>query len=161
MTDITSIENACRHAGGVVGQRRPMKTASHRPQARSARDGATVAGTPRPRSKRSPGRLGHGSGSGKSVRAIALVAMALWCAGSTMTAAAAPIGFKFVYFQHTNMVHSGLRGTHVVALTFDDGPNPRTDEVLNVLKANHVLATFVIVGRMAHLHPEILQRIAD
>lgn len=67
---------------------------------------------------------------------------------------------RVAYFQAKNIFHSGLRGTHTVALTFDDGPNENTRAVLDVLKANNVKATFFIVGRMARTYPEVLKRIA-
>jgi peptidoglycan/xylan/chitin deacetylase (PgdA/CDA1 family) len=35
-----------------------------------------------------------------------------------------------------------------VALTFDDGPGPYTDQVLDVLRREHVPATFFVVGAM-------------
>ena len=50
--------------------------------------------------------------------------------------------------------------THTIALTFDDGPNAHTEEVLDELKKLHVKATFFIVGKMAHRHPKTLARIA-
>jgi peptidoglycan/xylan/chitin deacetylase (PgdA/CDA1 family) len=53
-----------------------------------------------------------------------------------------------------------LRDAHTIALTFDDGPNARTSEVLDVLKSHNVKATFFIVGKMAHAHPDILARVA-
>ena len=68
---------------------------------------------------------------------------------------------QVAYFQTGNIFHSGLRGTHTVALTFDDGPNANTPGVLDALKAYNVKATFFIVGRMARAYPEILKRIAD
>ncbi|MHC0038325.1 polysaccharide deacetylase family protein [Pseudoneobacillus sp. C159] len=34
----------------------------------------------------------------------------------------------------------------VVALTFDDGPNEKTDEILKILKDNDVKATFYLIG---------------
>jgi peptidoglycan-N-acetylglucosamine deacetylase len=67
---------------------------------------------------------------------------------------------QLAYFQPKNIFHSGLRHSHIIALTFDDGPNAYTQEVLDALKANGVKATFFIVGRMAVAHPEILARIA-
>lgn len=67
---------------------------------------------------------------------------------------------QIAYFQTRNIFHSGLRDTHTVALTFDDGPNANTRAVLDVLKAHNVKATFFIVGRMARAYPEVLQRIA-
>lgn len=67
---------------------------------------------------------------------------------------------KFAYFQATNIFHAGLRGTHTVSLTFDDGPGVNTPAVLDALKAQGIRATFFVVGRMARVHPEILARIA-
>jgi len=67
---------------------------------------------------------------------------------------------QIAYFQTKNIFHSGLRGTHTVALTFDDGPNENTRAVLDVLKANNVKATFFIVGRMARTYPDVLKRVA-
>ncbi len=47
-----------------------------------------------------------------------------------------------------------------VALTFDDGPHPgTTDQVLELLAANDVRATFFCVGRNAEAHPELVRRI--
>ncbi len=62
--------------------------------------------------------------------------------------------------QARSIFHSGLRDAHTIALTFDDGPNDYTPAVLNALKTYNVKATFFIVGRMAHRHPEVLARIA-
>jgi len=67
---------------------------------------------------------------------------------------------QLAYFQQKNITHSGLRGTHTVALTFDDGPNAATVEVMRVLKEQNVPATFFIVGRMAKAHPDILAEVA-
>lgn len=48
----------------------------------------------------------------------------------------------------------------VVALTFDDGPQPEvTPRVLDILRARGVRATFFLIGRAARRHPEIVQRI--
>jgi len=67
---------------------------------------------------------------------------------------------RIALFQAKSIYRSGLRQNHVVALTFDDGPNANTLGVLDVLKAYNAKATFFIVGRMAHKHPEVLRRIA-
>ncbi len=69
-------------------------------------------------------------------------------------------GVQVALFQNRTIFHSGLTHAHSIALTFDDGPNAHTEEVLDVLKKYHVKATFFIVGNMAHRHPEILARIA-
>lgn len=46
-----------------------------------------------------------------------------------------------------------------VAITFDDGPSPKlTTELLDMLKARGVKATFYVVGQNAEAHPEILRR---
>jgi peptidoglycan/xylan/chitin deacetylase (PgdA/CDA1 family) len=67
---------------------------------------------------------------------------------------------QVAYFQARTLFHSGLRDTHTVALTFDDGPNLNTPGVLDVLKAMNVKATFFIVGKMAKAYPQILARVA-
>src|SRR5664280_474762 len=49
-------------------------------------------------------------------------------------------------------------GQKVVALTFDDGPSPiYTPQVLQILVADHVPASFQIVGEYGAAHPEILR----
>lgn len=49
-----------------------------------------------------------------------------------------------------------------VALTFDDGPTvPYTGQVLDVLRAHGVKATFFLCGSAAELHPELVRRIRD
>ena len=57
----------------------------------------------------------------------------------------------------------GPTDRRVVALTFDDGPNPPyTDRILAVLRHEHVHATFFIVGRAALAHPsEIRKMVRD
>ncbi|GGV37452.1 deacetylase [Actinomadura cremea] len=45
-----------------------------------------------------------------------------------------------------------------VALTFDDGPVPGTAELLDVLDANGVRATFFLVGEKAAEHPDLVRR---
>jgi peptidoglycan/xylan/chitin deacetylase (PgdA/CDA1 family) len=67
---------------------------------------------------------------------------------------------QLALLQQRTIFHSGITHAHTIALTFDDGPNAHTDEVLDALKKLHVKATFFIVGHMAHLHPATLARIA-
>ena len=46
----------------------------------------------------------------------------------------------------------------VVALTFDDGPNPPyTDEIVDYLHRAHVPATFFVVGKAVQAHPDIVR----
>lgn len=54
---------------------------------------------------------------------------------------------------------SGPANAHVVALTFDDGPNPPyTDEILNLLERENVRATFFVVGRAVQAYPQTVRR---
>lgn len=46
-----------------------------------------------------------------------------------------------------------------IALTFDDGPNPRyTDAVLDILSEYGIKATFFVIGKNAELYPDPLLR---
>jgi peptidoglycan/xylan/chitin deacetylase (PgdA/CDA1 family) len=48
---------------------------------------------------------------------------------------------------------------HIVALTFDDGPNARTTPaLLDVLERDHVRATFFVVGRAVVRNPKLVRR---
>jgi len=50
--------------------------------------------------------------------------------------------------------HPGL-----VALTFDDGPDPRwTPRLLDILKAKYAPATFFVIGENMQKHPELVMR---
>jgi peptidoglycan/xylan/chitin deacetylase (PgdA/CDA1 family) len=49
-----------------------------------------------------------------------------------------------------------------LALTFDDGPNPAwTPQLLDILAAHNVHATFFMVGKFAQAEPALVRRIAD
>ncbi|MDG4761742.1 polysaccharide deacetylase family protein [Micromonospora sp. WMMD710] len=53
-------------------------------------------------------------------------------------------------------------GTPRLALTFDDGPDPRyTPQVLAMLREFDVKATFCVVGENAQAHPDLIQAIVD
>jgi peptidoglycan/xylan/chitin deacetylase (PgdA/CDA1 family) len=58
--------------------------------------------------------------------------------------------------------HSLMRtGDAGVALTFDDGPDPvQTPRLLDLLRRQHVKATFCLVGRNVAAHPALVRRIA-
>jgi peptidoglycan/xylan/chitin deacetylase (PgdA/CDA1 family) len=52
------------------------------------------------------------------------------------------------------------KDTDAIYLTFDDGPNPKvTPWVLDVLKEQHVKATFFLIGEHVRNYPNILDRI--
>ncbi|MFZ5986984.1 MAG: glycosyltransferase [Bacillota bacterium] len=55
---------------------------------------------------------------------------------------------------------SGLYGDKRIALTFDDGPNPKyTPQILDILKRSNIKATFLVTGKKAQAYPEIIKRI--
>lgn len=52
-------------------------------------------------------------------------------------------------------------GEKVVALTFDDGPNPTyTRQILDILQRENAKATFFVIGRVAQGQPDLMRRIA-
>ncbi|MFK0152539.1 bifunctional polysaccharide deacetylase/glycosyltransferase family 2 protein [Streptomyces sp. NPDC090493] len=56
--------------------------------------------------------------------------------------------------------HTARPKTRTIALTFDDGPDPTwTPRILDVLRRNHVHATFFVVGTEVVDHPELVRRI--
>lgn len=59
-------------------------------------------------------------------------------------------------------VVNGRSDAREVALTFDDGPNPPyTNAILDVLRDEHVHATFFVVGRAAAAYPATVRRIVN
>ena len=53
----------------------------------------------------------------------------------------------------------GPPNERIVALTFDDGPNPPyTDRILDVLERERVRATFFLVGRAVQAYPQVVRR---
>ncbi|WP_369390783.1 bifunctional polysaccharide deacetylase/glycosyltransferase family 2 protein [Streptomyces sp. CG1] len=57
-------------------------------------------------------------------------------------------------------VHTARLQDRTIALTFDDGPDPVwTPRILDVLRRNHVRATFFVVGTEVAAHPELVRRI--
>jgi peptidoglycan/xylan/chitin deacetylase (PgdA/CDA1 family) len=60
------------------------------------------------------------------------------------------------------LFYSGPSDRKQAALTFDDGPDAVfTPQVLDVLKANNVKATFFVIGSRARANPEVIRRIAE
>jgi peptidoglycan-N-acetylglucosamine deacetylase len=50
----------------------------------------------------------------------------------------------------------------LVALTFDDGPNPaQTPQVLDLLAEHHAVATFCMVGSQVRRHPDLVRQVVD
>ncbi|NGO72975.1 polysaccharide deacetylase family protein [Streptomyces sp. SB3404] len=59
-----------------------------------------------------------------------------------------------------DLVHTTAAGGRSVALTLDDGPHPVwTPKVLDLLKRQHVKATFCLIGPNAQRYPALVKRI--
>jgi peptidoglycan-N-acetylglucosamine deacetylase len=72
----------------------------------------------------------------------------------------APFLFRFGFY--LPIISRGRTGQRVVALTFDDGPDPATTpHLLRLLAAHDVPATFFVVGQRAAAHPELIRAILD
>jgi len=82
-------------------------------------------------------------------------------AGVAATSTALASDNDLAWFQSSSIFHSGLRDAHTIALTFDDGPGGATPEVLDVLKAHNVKATFFLVGTFAKTRHATVARIAN
>ncbi len=60
------------------------------------------------------------------------------------------------------VVHRGQIPAKMVALTFDDGPDPEfTPKVLDALRRHDVRATFFLIGSRAEREPELVKRLAS
>ena len=113
---------------------------------------------------------------GRSMRAVLAVLVLMWFTGAPLFASECPgnpdaLGTsRTLAVSPTDYPRVGsmqydqtlpLDDLEVV-LTFDDGPlSPYTSRVLDILKAQCVLATFFIVGQMADSYPPLLRRIRD
>ncbi|MBE6895093.1 MAG: polysaccharide deacetylase [Ruminococcaceae bacterium] len=75
------------------------------------------------------------------------------------------LGYRDVYatkndFTHTDMaVQTAEMETKTVYLTFDDGPSPRTLEILDILKEYNIKATFFILSDEKETSKDIVKRI--
>ena len=87
------------------------------------------------------------------------------------TAAAAAIGalvvgtqpraaFALLEPMTPNLVWRVRTDQPLVALSFDDGPDPtHTPQVLDILKRSGATATFFLIGQRAEAHPDLVRRI--
>ena len=72
---------------------------------------------------------------------------------------------KFGNYPDAAAIYTALEGMQIdpngkmLALTFDDGPySPITEQILDVLEANHARATFFIKGAYVDMHPDLVAR---
>jgi peptidoglycan/xylan/chitin deacetylase (PgdA/CDA1 family) len=74
----------------------------------------------------------------------------------------AVIGSGLVQSGYHIKTYNGIKTTDKkVAITFDDGPTPSTENVLELLKEYNVKATFFCIGKQIEKYPDILQKIID
>lgn len=59
---------------------------------------------------------------------------------------------------YTSYLSLGTPRRMDVALTFDDGPGPYTARILKVLRREHAVATFFVIGRQARMFPALVAR---
>jgi len=78
------------------------------------------------------------------------------------------LGFCILYiywpifdpFGHT--FWHGDRKQRTIALTFDDGPDPKhTSKILDILKELNIRASFFLLGNHAKEHPQLVKRIIN
>ena len=87
----------------------------------------------------------------RMLRPVALTATtllgAMAVAGLLATPPAAATGTQPAFFTSQAPGGAATAGQRVIALTFDDGPGIYTPQVLSVLEAYHVPATFFEIAR--------------
>lgn len=71
--------------------------------------------------------------------------------------------FNILWNYHLTAYHKNSSvSKKMVAITFDDGPNPvHTPKVLELLKQFNAQATFFCIGKEAEKHPDIIKKIID
>src|SRR3979409_261619 len=58
-------------------------------------------------------------------------------------------------------IRRGPTGSRRIALTFDDGPCARTDEILDILASHDARATFFMIGKWVPEYEHVLRRLVD
>ena len=93
-----------------------------------------------------------------------MTAAADWMIGGAAMAGAAgaaafyaTIGVRAQWLGRTDWI--GRTDTNAVALTFDDGPGPDTEAILDTLGERNLRAAFFAVGRQVERYPSIARRI--
>ncbi len=87
----------------------------------------------------------------------------LWIVGGVLLAASVSValGIWLIYFPPIGENHRQVSMSDlVVALTYDDGPNPPyTESLVDMFDRHSVKATFFMMGRHAELHPDTVRRV--
>lgn len=99
------------------------------------------------------------------------MALSTWSKVALGISVGAAIGVGLTFYQPAwllqgvahltpGVVWIGPPEQRTIALTFDDGPDPRwTPQVLDLLRQAGVHATFFLMGEHAQAHPELVRRI--
>jgi peptidoglycan/xylan/chitin deacetylase (PgdA/CDA1 family) len=97
--------------------------------------------------------------------ALAWLLPAGWATAAVITVVVATVGFFVYTIAHPRsrffvpVVSRLATAEPIVALTFDDGPDPDvTPRVLDALRARGVHATFFVLGERAARHPALIER---
>lgn len=88
---------------------------------------------------------------------IALVVIGLLASFEVLSA---PVELLWPRSLGGNTLWRGSRRRRAVSLTFDDGPSPYTDAILDILHAHKMPATFFVRGCQAERFPGIIKRMA-
>jgi cellulose synthase/poly-beta-1,6-N-acetylglucosamine synthase-like glycosyltransferase/peptidoglycan/xylan/chitin deacetylase (PgdA/CDA1 family)/spore germination protein YaaH len=68
----------------------------------------------------------------------------------------------FVAIPSSYVIERGGDHPGLIALTFDDGPDPRwTPAILDILKQENVPATFFVIGKNGQAYPDLLRRLVN
>lgn len=98
-------------------------------------------------------------------RSLLIRPVPLWVALTAFVAYAtlATLGVLFPQLEmYGDVLWRGEPGARGVALTFDDGPHPKTTrQVLEILARTEHKATFFLVGRKARLYPDVVREIHE
>jgi peptidoglycan-N-acetylglucosamine deacetylase len=96
-------------------------------------------------------------------RSLLLRPVPLWVALAAFVAYATFVTLGVLFPQlemYGDVVWRGEPGARGVALTFDDGPHPKTTrQVLEILARTGHKATFFVVGRKVRLYPDVVREI--
>lgn len=92
----------------------------------------------------------------------ALASRAAWAEGSSMAARQGQAAFESAHLYPGSGIKLSVNalkamGENVIALTFDDGPDPVNDrEIMRILAEYKAQATFFVIGRNAQRHMDVV-----
>ncbi|SET99106.1 polysaccharide deacetylase family protein [Paenibacillus sp. NFR01] len=95
--------------------------------------------------------------------AAATLAALLLLHSSALAAPGTPlVKNRYYYEKRGEMIWEVPTNEHVIALTFDDGPDPaETQQILNVLQRYDAKCTFFAIGKKLAAYPEVAKQIVS